>query len=59
MDKETWMFDMMLKLSGVIYRKAQMENNFEKVYNQVFSKMVTTDFETDMDMLEIFGNVGG
>ncbi len=59
MDKETWMFDMMLKLSGVIYKKAQMENNFEKVYNQVFSKMVTTDFETDMDMLEIFGNVGG
>ena len=49
----------MLKLSGVIYKKAQMENNFEKVYNQVFSKMVTTDFETDMDMLEIFGNVGG
>jgi len=59
LDKETWMFDMMLKLSGVIYKKAQMENNFEKVYNQVFSKMVTTDFETDMDMLEIFGNVGG
>ena len=59
MNKEVWMFDMVLKLSGIIYRKAQMENNFEKVYDQVFAKMITTDFETDMDMLEIFGNVGG
>ena len=59
MDKEVWMYDMILKLSGVIYKKAQMENNFEKVYNQVFTKTVTTEFESDMDMLEIFGNVGG
>lgn len=52
-------FDMILKLSGVIYKKAQMDNDFEKVYNQVFTKMVTTEFESDMDMLQIFGNVGG
>ena len=49
----------MFKLSGAIFKKAQMENNFEKVYNQVFTKTVTTDFESDMDMLGIFGNVGG
>ena len=50
---------MMFKLSGVIFKKAQMENNFEEVYNRVFTKAITTDFESDMDMLEIFGNVGG
>lgn len=59
MDKEVWVYDMMFKLSGVILKKAQMENNFEKVYNQVFTKTMTTDFESDIDMLEIFGNVGG
>ena len=59
MDREMFAYDMILKLSGVIFKKAQMEKNFEKVYNEVFTKMVTTDFETDMDMLEIFGNVGG
>ena len=59
MDRGLWEFDMMLKLSGVIFTKAQMENNFEKVYNQVFTKTITSDFESDMDMLEIFGNVGG
>jgi len=52
-------YDMILKLSGVIFKKAQMDKSFEKVYNKAFSKIVTTDFETDMDMLEIFGNVGG
>ena len=59
MDREVWIEDMMFKLSGAIFKKAQMENNFEKVYNQVFTKTVTTDFESDMDMLGIFGNVGG
>ena len=59
MDKEVWFYDMMFKLSGVIFKKAQMENNFEKVYNQVLTKTITTEFESDMDMLEIFGNVGG
>ncbi|MEM5793170.1 MAG: hypothetical protein QXY45_02320 [Candidatus Aenigmatarchaeota archaeon] len=59
LEKEEWLFDMMFKLSGVILTKAQMENDFEKVYNQVFVKTITTDFENDMDLLKIFGNVGG
>jgi len=59
MNREIFAYDMVLKLSGVIFKKAQMEKSFGKFYNEVFSKMVTTDFEDDMDMLEIFGNVGG
>lgn len=59
MDKELWIDDMMFKLSGAILRKAQMEDSFEKVYTQVLTKSITTDFESDMDMLAIFGNVGG
>jgi len=59
LDREIFIYDMMFKLSGIIFQKAQMENNFEKVYNQVFTKTITSEFESDMDMLEIFGNVGG
>ena len=58
-EKEEWIFDMIFKLSGVIFKKAQMENDFVKVYNRVFIKTITSDFENDMDMLKIFGNVGG
>ena len=50
---------MMFKLSGAMFKKAEMEKNFEKVYNQFFDKTFNCEFETDTDMLEIFGNVGG
>ena len=53
-----FVYDMILKLSGVIFKKAQMDDNFEKVYNHFLVKTITTDFESDMEMLEIFGNVG-
>ena len=47
-----------MKLNGIILRKAELENNFEKVYLKVFEKMVEID-EIEGEILEIFGNLGG
>jgi len=48
-----------VKLSGVILRKAELENNFESVYTKVFEKMVELEFFGAEDVLEIFGEMGG
>jgi len=47
------------KLSGALFRKAIMENSFEKVYERVFIQISTKVFEDDVHILEIFGDVGG
>ena len=47
--------------SGAILRKAEFENNFDKVYSRVIEKMVQFEFvqPEDETILEIFGEVGG
>lgn len=47
------------KLNGVILRQAELQNNFEGVYLNVFKRMV--EFETfgGNDILEVLGDVGG
>jgi hypothetical protein len=50
---------MATKLTGVIFRKALMEDSFEKVYERVFVQISTKFFEDDVHILEIFGDVGG
>lgn len=59
MDDYTWMYEMMLKLSGPIFTHAEMKNDLSNTYVKVFSKVFTTDFRNEMHLLEIFGNVGG
>ncbi len=52
--------EMTTKFSGVILRKAELENNFEKVYSRVFEKMVEFQFLGNSEnVLEIFGESGG
>ena len=52
--------DMTTKFSGVILRKAELENNFEKVYSRVFEKMLEFQFFGNSEnVLEIFGESGG
>lgn len=54
------MVEMTTKLSGIIFRKAELENNFEKVYSRVVKKMVEFEFFGNSgNMLEIFGETGG
>ena len=47
------------KLTGIIFKKALLENSFEKVYVRVFEQISTKDFDNDVHILEIFGDVGG
>jgi len=47
------------KLGGVILRKAELENDFERVYLKVFEKMVEVELTGGENLLEILGEVGG
>jgi hypothetical protein len=49
------------KLSGIIFRKALLDNDFPGVYSRVLEKIETIpeeQFDT-FQMLEILGEVGG
>lgn len=48
-----------VKLNGIILRKAELENNFEKIYLKVFEKMVEIEEFEGEELLEIFGDLGG
>ncbi len=53
------------KFSGIILKKAEMENNFNKVYSHAVKKMIEFQFFNVEDefiadnLLEIFGESGG
>jgi hypothetical protein len=56
------MVEMTTKFSGIIFRKAELEGSFEKVYSRVIEKMVEFQFFGSSDgenLLEIFGEAGG
>lgn len=59
MENDVWFFEITSKLSGVILRKALMENSFEKVYKKVFQQIIDNVCEDDVHILEILGDVGG
>jgi len=50
---------MTTKLTGIIFRKALMENSFERVYSKVFEQISSKMVNNDVQVLEIFGDVGG
>jgi len=50
---------MTTKLSGIIFKKALMEDSLERVYKRVFDQISTKVFDDDIQILEIFGDVGG
>ncbi len=59
LENDVWFFEITSKLSGVILRKALMENSFEKVYKKVFQQIIDNVSEDDVHILEILGDVGG
>jgi hypothetical protein len=59
LENDVWFFEITSKLSGVILRKALMENSFEKVYKKVFQQIIDNVCEDDVHILEILGDVGG
>ena len=57
----TNMLDVTSSFSGAIFRKAEFENSFDKVYSRVIEKMIQFQFveQEDRSVLEVFGIVGG
>jgi len=52
--------EMTTKFGGVIFRKAELDGSFEKVYSRVVEKMVEFEFfGSSKSLLEIFGETGG
>lgn len=50
-------FEMITKLSGAILRKAEFENDFDKVYSLVFEKIA--QLHHGEDFLAVLGEIGG
>jgi len=51
--------ELIVKMSGAILRKAEMEDNFERVYTKVLEQMVRMEVVGFGDVVEILGETGG
>jgi len=51
--------ELLVKMSGAILRKAEMEDNFERVYTKVLEQMVRMEVVGFGDVVEILGETGG
>lgn len=44
------------RIGGIIFKKAELMNDFEKIYARVFEKM---DAEENEELIEVLGDTGG
>jgi hypothetical protein len=51
-------FDITAKLVGIIFKKAELEDNFDLVYSKVFERMYEIE-DFDGEFLSVLGEVGG
>lgn len=51
--------ELLVKMSGAIFRKAEMEDNFERVYTKVFEHIVRMEVVGFKDIVEVLGETGG
>ena len=47
------------KLSGIILKKAELENNFAAVYSKVFERMNQLQAANNDELLFVLGDIGG
>jgi hypothetical protein len=48
----------LVKFNGIILKKMEMGESFEKIYSKAFKKMIKLEV-FDEGFLEIFGDLGG
>ncbi len=53
------MMEMALEVSGSIFRQAEWEGNYMKIYTRVFEKLIELEYMENPEVLQILGNVGG
>ena len=58
-DEDADVSEMVTRLSGAILRKAEIEEDFLKVYTNVFEKLAVFPFFEEVEVLEVFGMMGG
>jgi hypothetical protein len=46
-------------LGGIILKKAELENNFDRVYSMVFQKMYDLEEVEGDEFLLVLGEIGG
>lgn len=46
-------------LSGAIFKKAELADDFKKTYSKVFEKILELEITGKEDILEVLGNIGG
>jgi len=51
--------ELLVKMNGAILRKAEMEDNFERVYTRVLEQMIKMEVIGFGDVVEILGETGG
>lgn len=54
--------DFTTKLNGIILKKAELENDFDRVYSMVFERMYTIEGAGELegdDFLYVLGEIGG
>lgn len=54
-----WSSVMTTKLGGVIFRKALMENNWSKIYENVMFGINEEEIDSETSVLKAFGDIGG
>ncbi|MCS7135136.1 MAG: hypothetical protein N3E38_00900 [Candidatus Aenigmarchaeota archaeon] len=59
MTEELWPTIITTKMGGVIFRKALMENNWSKVYENFVYSLIENEIENETSLLKVFGNIGG
>ncbi|MEM5777087.1 MAG: hypothetical protein QXJ06_01415 [Candidatus Aenigmatarchaeota archaeon] len=59
MSEDIWSSTMTTKIGGIIFRKALMENNWSKVYENFMFNLMDEEVDSEAGLLKAFGNIGG
>ncbi|MEM5799445.1 MAG: hypothetical protein QXZ43_02155 [Candidatus Aenigmatarchaeota archaeon] len=59
MSEDIWSSTMTTKIGGIIFRKALMENNWSKVYENFMFNLMYEEVDSEAGLLKAFGNIGG
>lgn len=51
--------EIVTRLNGAILRKAEIEGDYSKVYKNIFERLAVFSISEEVEILELFGNMGG
>ena len=51
--------EIVTRLNGAMLKKAEMENDYLEFYTNVFAKLAMFSFSERIEILELFGTMGG